>query len=107
MMLEKFKKFRQEAYHLLGPAKDATSIANGCGAAQSQCLFATPELSLSPVFRRRWPSLYESLEDSRPSRHKLMKLYIKHVRSDERVILAGDHTPWTRGEAVTLKDRKR
>ena len=34
-----------------------------------------------------------------------MKLYIKHVRSDERVILAGDHTPWTRGEAVTLKDR--
>ena len=24
MMLEKLKKFRQEAYHLLGPAKDAT-----------------------------------------------------------------------------------
>ena len=106
MMLEKFKKFRQEAYHLLGPAKDATFELMDA-VLLSRSVYSFAELSLSPVFRRRWPSLYESLEDSRPSRHKLMKLYIKHVRSDERVILAGDHTPWTRGEAVTLKDRKR
>ncbi len=104
MMLEKLKKFRQEAYHLLGPAKDATFELMDA-VLLSRSVYSFAELSLSPVFRRRWPSLYESLEDSRPSRHKLMKLYIKHVRSEERVILAGDHTPWTRREAVTLKDR--
>ena len=34
-----------------------------------------------------------------------MKLYIKQIPKDIRVILAGDHTPWSRPEAVTLKDR--
>ena len=34
------------------------------------------ELSLSPVFQLSRPSIYEALEDCRPSRQKLMKLYI-------------------------------
>ncbi len=65
----------------------------------------TPSLSLSPVFRRQWPSLYEALSDCRPKRHKLRKLYIKQVPKNSRVILGGDHTPWPRLEAETLKDR--
>ena len=103
-MFEKLKQFRQEAYELLGKAKDATfELMDAVLLTRSVYSFA--ELSLSPVFRRRWPSLYEALEDSRPNRQKLMKLYIKHISKDSRVILAGDHTPWPRTEAVTLKDR--
>ena len=32
------------------------------------------DLSLSCVFRRQWPSVYEALQDTRPSREQLMKL---------------------------------
>ncbi len=35
-----------------------------------------------------------------------MKLYVEQVASEERPVLAGDHTAWPRPEAVNLKDRK-
>ncbi len=56
----------------------------------SRSVYSFAELSLSPVFRRQWPSLYEALSDCRPKRHKLRKLYIKQVPKNERVILGGD-----------------
>ena len=103
-MFNKLQQFRQEAYKLLGKAKDATfELMDAVLLTRSVYSFA--ELSLSPVFRRQWPSLYEALEDCRPNRHKLRKLYIKQVPKNERVILGGDHTPWPRLEAETLKDR--
>lgn len=34
-----------------------------------------------------------------------MKLYIEQLNPTERIILAGDHTAWTRIDAQTLKDR--
>ena len=55
----------------------------------TRSVYSFAELSLSPVFRRRWPSLYEALSDSRPNRQKLMKLYIKHISKDSRVIKRG------------------
>ena len=104
MKSERLQQFRQEAYQLLGKAKDATfELMDAVLLTRSVYSFA--ELSLSPVFRRRWPSLYEALEDCRPRRNKLMKLYIKQIATEKRLILAGDHTPWSRVEAVTLKDR--
>ena len=63
------------------------------------------ELSLSPVFRRRWSSIYEGLEDSKPPRKELMQSYIKQIPHTGQIILAGDHTAWSRLEAVTLKER--
>jgi hypothetical protein len=59
----------------------------------------------SPVFRRKWSSLYEAIEDVRPQRCKLRQLCIEQIPLSERVILAGDHTPWPRLYAETLKDR--
>ncbi len=104
MSLEKLKQFRTETYHLLGPAKDATfELMDAVLLTRNVYSFA--ELSLSPVFRRKWPSLYESIEDCRPNRQKLMKLYLQEIPTNQRVILAGDHTPWPRTEAPTLKDR--
>jgi hypothetical protein len=71
------------------------------------------ELSLSPVFRRKFSSLYEAIEDVRPQRGGLMKLYLQQIHIDknkdkdkkQQIILAGDHTAWSRIYASTLKDR--
>ena len=63
------------------------------------------ELSLSPVFRRGWSSLYAGLQNSRLQRQKLMKLYIEQLPTESRPLLAGDHTAMPRSYAVTLKDR--
>lgn len=34
-----------------------------------------------------------------------MRLYIEQMPSQERIVLAGDHTAWSRPEAVTLQER--
>jgi hypothetical protein len=104
MTLDRLKKFRQETYALLGNGRDAAmDLMDAVLVTRSPRSFA--ELSLSPVFRRKWPSLYESLEDLRPSRRGLMKLYIRQMPVSGRVLLAGDHTVWPRLYAETLKDR--
>jgi hypothetical protein len=104
MNFERLKAFRQEAYELLGKAQGATmDLMDAVLVTRSVYSFA--ELSISPVFRRKWASLYEALEDVRPQRRGLMKLYIKQMPKQQRLILAGDHTSWTRLYAETLKDR--
>ena len=104
MIFERLKQFRQEAYNILGRAKDATfELLDAVLLTPKVSSFV--ELSQSPVFRRKWPSIYEVLEDGRPPRPELMKLCIESMVCDERPLLAGDHTGWSRVEAVTLKDR--
>jgi hypothetical protein len=104
MNCERLKRFRQAAYQLLGKAQGATmDLMDAVLVTRSVNSFA--ELSISPMFRRKWPSLYEAIEDCCPQRQELMKLYIKEMPKEERVIIAGDHTAWTRLYAETLKDR--
>jgi hypothetical protein len=104
MTLDRLKKFRQEAYALLGNGWDAAmDLMDAVLVTRSPRSFA--ELSLSPVFRRKWPSLYEVLEDVRPSHRELMKLYTRQMPGEGRVLLAGDHTAWPRLYAETLEDR--
>ncbi|MEI2578052.1 NF041680 family putative transposase [Scytonema sp. PRP1] len=67
--------------------------------------YCLADLSLSPVFRRKWSSIYEALQDTRPQRQKLMRLYIEQIPTHKRIVLAGDHTAWARPHAVTLQDR--
>ncbi len=104
---QKLQQFRNKAYQLLGRAKDATFDLMDA-VLSTRNIYSFVELSLSPVFRRKWPSLYEAIDDCRPNQNKLMKLYIEEIfrnQSSQRIILAGDHTPWARTEAPTLKDR--
>ena len=49
--------------------------------------------------------IYEALQDTRPQRQKLMRVYIEQIPSNRRIILAGDHTAWSRPNAATLKER--
>ena len=104
MKCERLKQFRQEAYSMLGKAKDATfDLIDSVMTTRSVSCLA--EFSLSPLFRRKWSSTYEAIEDSRPNRNKLMKRYIKEIPSSEYVLLAIDHTAWGRRGAKTLQDR--
>ena len=103
---DQLRAFRQAAYERLGKAHDATFELTDA-VLLTRNAYCLAELSLSPVFRRKWPSIYEALQDSRPQRQKLMKLYIEQIPAYVRPILAGDHTIWPRPEAVTLQERTR
>ena len=104
MKYDRYQKFRQQTYQMLGKAKDATFelIDSVMTTKNVSCL---AEFSLSPLFRRKWSSTYEALQDSRPNRNKLMRRYIEEIQSSEHILLAIDHTAWGRRGAKTLKDR--
>ena len=104
MKRARLEEFRQVAYKYLGRAKDATFELTDA-ILLTRNVYSLADLSLSPVFRRKWSSIYEALQDSRPQRQKLMQLYIKQMEIEGRPLLAGDHTAWPRLDAVTLQDR--
>jgi hypothetical protein len=104
MSLAKLQVFRQRAYACLGQAHDALFEL-------MDAILLTPkaaslaQLSLSPVFRRQWPSVYAALRDGKPNRQALMQLYLREIAQTTGVILAGDHTAWPRPYARTLRER--
>ena len=104
MKRAKLEEFRQAAYKHLGKAHDATFELTDA-ILLTRNVYSLADLSLSPIFRRRWPSIYEAIQDTKPDQEKLMELYIKQIPTQERVLLAGDHTAWSRPDAVTLKER--
>jgi hypothetical protein len=100
----KLTQFRQATYKCLGTGKDALfELCDAIMTTPAANSFA--ELSCSKYFRRRWPSVYEALQDGRPDRKALMKLYCQHIKLEDRPILVGDHTAWPRPSAYTLADR--
>jgi hypothetical protein len=103
-VLTQLKAFRKAAYDCLAKAHDATFELTDA-VMLTRNAYCLADFSLCPVFRRKWPSIYEALQDCRPQRQKLMQLYIEQMPNMEQVILAGDHTAWSRPEAVTLQER--
>lgn len=104
MKRARLEEFRQAAYTHLGKAHDATFELTDA-ILLTRNIYSLADLSLSPVFRRKWSSIYEAIQDTKPDRDKLMELYIKQIPIEKRVLLAGDHTAWSRPDAVTLKER--
>lgn len=98
-------QFRQAGYALLGKAQDAM-FELGDAVFELANIHSFVELSLAPSFRRKWSSAYEAVQDSRPNRDGLMRLYLQQVEQLEgRILLVGDHTAWPRIWAPTLKGR--
>jgi hypothetical protein len=96
--------FRQAAYDCLGLARDAQfELADAVLLTPTAGSFV--ELSLCPVFRRRWSSVYAAIHDGTPNRQKLLTLYTAQQPGLERPVLAGDHTAWPRLSAPTLGER--
>jgi hypothetical protein len=101
---DKLRTFRHQVYTLIGKGRDALfDLMDAVLVSRSVYSFA--ELSLSPVFRRRWSSLYEALQDSAPPRLQLLDLYSEQIETDQQIVLAGDHTAWSRLQAPTLRER--
>ncbi|NEQ33253.1 MAG: hypothetical protein F6K04_20010 [Leptolyngbya sp. SIO4C5] len=104
MTYDTLSTFRQRVYGYLGKAHDATfELMDAVLTTRHAYSFA--ELSQSPLFRRRWPSLYEALQDTRPQRQRLMELYCEQIPGQSPIVLAGDHTGWSRPEAHCLPER--
>ena len=102
----RLQQFRTDTYNLLGLAKDA--IFDLIDAVlTTRTAYCLADFSLSPLFRRQWPSSYESLQDSRPNRQKLMTRYLEEIPLEcpSSVTVAIDHTANPRLDSPTLKDR--
>jgi hypothetical protein len=64
------------------------------------------ELSLSPLFRRRWPSIYAAMQDGRQDAAWLKGYLGQQVPSQGAQLFALDGTAWPRPQAPTLPDRQ-
>jgi hypothetical protein len=74
----RLKAFRQTVYKNLCRARDAMfELKDAIMLTRKE--YSLAELSLSPVFRRKWSSVYEAIQDSRPQRNKLMRVYIEQI----------------------------
>ncbi len=100
----KLIQFRQAVYKQLGNARDALFELSDA-VIQMRQIQSFVELSCAPAFRRKWSSAYEALQDGRPDRAGLMRLYLEQMGWEKRFILAGDHTAWERLWARTLAER--
>ncbi len=70
MTFDQLKQFRLEEYTLLGNGKDALfDLMDAVLVTRS--VYSFVELSVSPVFRRQWPSIYEAIEDGLPPRARI------------------------------------
>jgi hypothetical protein len=100
----KLIEFRQAAYNCLGQARDAQfELTDAVLLSPAVSSFVC--LSQSPVFRRKWSSVYEAIQDGRPDRVGLLRLYSGQMPTEGRPLLAGDHTAWPRLSAFTLAER--
>jgi hypothetical protein len=68
-----------------------------------------PELSLSVFFQRRWPSVYEALQDGRINVERLRRVFVQAVieskPADEPIWLGIDTSSMQRLEASSSRDR--
>ncbi len=104
VQLNNLIEFRTAAYTRLGNARDALFELTDAVILMSR-VNSFVELTLSPAFRRKWSSGYEALQDGRPDRKALLRLYVGQIPTSARPILAGDHTAWPRVSSPTLKGR--
>ena len=107
MNLNILKAYRHEVYGCFGQAKDA--LFNTVDALITEDRAKSfPELSLSPHFERRWPSLYEGLEDGKIDQKRLQEVFARflpqsHVQ--ELVWVGIDVSGIARPRARTSADR--
>lgn len=99
--------YRAALYQCFPRARDA--LYDLCDALASHSSARTfVELSQAPCFRRRWPSLYEALEDGRIDQAALRHLFVQtrpRPVAGARLVLALDASSIPRPYARTAADR--
>ncbi len=100
--LNKIIEFRQTAYRqILKKGRDAQfELMDGMlNSGKIGCL---AELSLSPVFRRKWNSAYKAIEKGELSKYKLEQCFTKQVPQTGIQVYPLDTTVWPHPQARTL-----
>ena len=104
MIFKQIQQFRQTIYECLEKGKDATfELMDAVLTSPSIPSFVS--LSQSPIFRRKWSSIYAALHKSKINQSKLKKYLVNQITVESQPILGGDSSLWLRPEAKTLKDR--
>ncbi len=102
--LNKFIEFRQSIYEqALTHERDAQyELIEAMLLSPSVQSF--PELSQSPVFQRRWPSVYTAIERGQIDEEWLRTYLIKNLAPQSTTVWALDTSVWPRPRTRTLED---
>jgi len=107
MQFNTLKEFRHDMYACFERAPDA--LFEACDALLTEpAAQSFAELSLSPSFRRRWPSLYAAFKDgqiARPALRLTLAQYAPLPLAGQRLVLGVDTTGVARPESPTAQDR--
>lgn len=99
--------FRQELYTDFGNGRDA--LFDTCDALLTETQARSfVELSLSPLFTRRWPSLYQAVQNATLDREALRKTFARSAPvppPDKRLVLGIDASSIARPLSPTARDR--
>lgn len=108
--LARLADFRQLFYNriLLRAADAQFELLDAVLTTRAITCFA--ELSLAPVFRRGWPSLYEALDDGEIDTGALLPMLVTQMQQersadDSRGVLVLDHSSYPRVQSYTLAER--
>lgn len=100
-------EFRHSAYACFSRAADALMNVTDALLTETRAR-SLAELSLSPFFTRRWPSLYAAFQDAKIDRAALQKLFAHHAplpAEGERLVVGGDASSILRVQSPTARDR--
>lgn len=97
--------FRLDLYACFLKCNDA--LMNAVDALLTDCTATSfVELSLSPCFERKWPSLYKALKNGEADREALQQLFAKYApQPKERLVLAVDASSIPRPCSKTAEDK--
>ena len=99
--------FRCQVYNCFDRAGDA--LMDVCDALLTETRARSlAELTMSPFFRRNWPSVYEAFQDAEFERKALQKVFADYAplpAKGQRLVLGGDASSILRPESRTARDR--
>jgi hypothetical protein len=108
MHFNTLNRMRQQIYGCFERSRDALFNLSDALLSESQAR-SLPELSLSAFFERRWPSVYEALQDGRINVERLRRVFVQALLADkpadEPIWLGLDSSGMQRLEAASSRDR--
>ncbi|GAC1406639.1 MAG: hypothetical protein NVSMB49_26340 [Ktedonobacteraceae bacterium] len=107
MDINELRRFRHDVYASFVRGKDALFNSVDALIAETQ-IKSFPELSQSPWFERKWPSLYEAFEDGRIDEEHLRETFATFLRQPDAYHwqwIGIDASKIARPDAVTSADR--
>src|SRR5947209_6999991 len=108
MDFNRLKQVRQQLYASFERGADALFNLADALLCESQAQ-SLPELSLSPCFERKFPSVYEALSDGRINLEQIRALWVEALLAEkadtELIWIAVDASNIERPDAATSEDR--